>query len=204
MIGIDPSAKMIEAAKQKSNAIDWRIGSAEKIYLNDESIDGAIAVLTIHHWSDLTKGFKELNRILKDDGRIIIFTSSAEQMKSYWLTHYFPKMMKDSIKQMPSIETVKNIIAETGFQITQIEKYFVKDDLEDLFLYSGKQNPELYLKPEVRNGISSFSSLANIDEIKNGIGKLKEDITSGKIKEVINSFENNLGDYLFIAAEKVS
>ncbi len=36
------------------------------------------------------------------------------------------------------------------------------------------------------------------------IDKLRKHITSLKIKEVINSFENNLGGYLFVTAEKVS
>lgn len=39
-IGMDPSEKMLEKAKQKNQLIDWKIGQAESITLETESIDG--------------------------------------------------------------------------------------------------------------------------------------------------------------------
>ena len=89
-----------------------------------------------------------------------------------------------------------------GFEMVNTEKYFVKPDLQDYFLYCGKERPELYLKEEVRNGISSFSALANQQEVERGLLKLKTDIDTGKIDEVIESFQNNEGDYLFITCQK--
>ncbi|MEO8399790.1 MAG: class I SAM-dependent methyltransferase, partial [Ignavibacteriaceae bacterium] len=75
-------------------------------------------------------------------------------------------------------------------------------DLEDLFLYSGKHNPEQYFNPQIRKGISFFSLFVNKDEIEKGMEKLKADIDSGKINDVIKSYENDLGDYLFVVGEK--
>ena len=90
-IGIDPSIEMLEKAKIKNKTIDWRIGTAEKTSLAPKSVDGIIGTLTIHHWADLEKGFSELFRVLKQDGQIIIFTSTPTQMNRYWLNHYFRK-----------------------------------------------------------------------------------------------------------------
>ena len=102
IIGIDPSEKMILNARAKNNQIDWIIGTAEETGLNDESVDGIICCLTIHHWTDLSIAFKESNRILRKSGRYVIFTSTSEQMEGYWLNQYFPKMLADSQQQMPS------------------------------------------------------------------------------------------------------
>ena len=101
-IGIDPSEKMLEKAKIKNAEIDWKIGSAENTELPKNYVEGIIGSLTIHHWTDLKNGFSELYRVLKPNGRIVIFTSTPKQMKGYWLNHYFPKMLSDSMTQMPT------------------------------------------------------------------------------------------------------
>ncbi|NKI30426.1 class I SAM-dependent methyltransferase [Croceivirga thetidis] len=201
-IGIDPSELMLEKAKLKNNKIHWKIGSAENTGLPANFVDGIIGSLTIHHWTDLTLGFSELNKVLKKNGRIVIFTSTPEQMKGYWLNHYFPKMLSDSITQMPTLEKVKKAITDSGIEFIETHKYFIKPDLEDQFLYCGKQNPELYFDEQIRHGISSFSSLSNQTEVENGLSELRIDIDSGKIKDIINSYENTLGDYLYIIAKK--
>lgn len=202
LIGIDPSQKMLAKAKQKNKNIDWRIGVVENIDLPDRSVDGIIGSLTIHHWTDLQKGFCELYRVLKPNGHIVIFTSTPEQMKGYWLNHYFPKMLNDSIIQMPSLESVEKVMVSSGFNISEIDPYFIKPDLKDKFLYCGKHNPHLYFDERIRHGISSFSSLANRSEVEQGLTQLKNDIDSGKIKEIIDSYKNDMGDYLFIIGKK--
>jgi len=203
-IGIDPSTKMLEKAKLKTNKIDWRIGSAENIELPQNFVDGIIASLTIHHWTHLKRGFSQLYKVLKPKGSIVIFTATPQQMKGYWLNHYFPKMLAASIIQMPTFENLKTAMEDNGFELLETEKFFIKPDLEDQFLYCGKQNPELYFNEQIRNGISSFSSLANKTEVEQGLYKLRKDIDSGKIKEVMKLYENDLGDYLFIVGKKTN
>ena len=201
-IGIDPSEKMLDKARLKNDKIEWRLGSAENTGLPKNYVHGIIASLTIHHWTDLEKGFEELYSILKPGGKIVIFTSTPTQMKGYWLNYYFPKMMKDSIRQMPALEMIKKSMGQAGFEITGLDKYFIHPALADKFLYCGKHNPELYFEEEIRNGISSFSSLANKNEVVEGLSKLRKDIDTGEISEIIKSYENQLGDYLYVVGEK--
>jgi ubiquinone/menaquinone biosynthesis C-methylase UbiE len=200
--GIDPSKEMLEKAKLKNNKIDWRIGTAENTGLPPNFVDGIIGSLTIHHWSNLKSGFSELHKVLKPNGCMVIFTATPEQMKGYWLNHYFPKMLADSITQMPTFEKVQTTMKVSGFELLQTEKYFIKPDLEDQFLYCGKQNPELYFDEQIRHGISSFSSLANKTEVKQGLSELRRDIDAGKIDEIIKLYENDLGDYLYLIGKK--
>lgn len=201
-IGMDPSIKMLNQAKQHTSKVEWCLGKAENTGISANSIGGIIATLTLHHWDDVGKSFSELARVLKPNGRIVIFTATPDQMQGYWLNHYFPHMMEVSCKQMPTLEEIKEALNAAELSIEQMEKYQVKRDLEDLFLYSGKHQPERYLNPGVRNGISSFTALANREEVSQGLGVLEQDIASGKIEEVMESYENELGDYLFVVAEK--
>ncbi len=201
-IGIDPSEKMLEKAKLKNKEIDWKIGSAENTELPKNYVDGIIGSLTIHHWTDLKNGFMELYRVLKPNGKIVIFTSTPKQMKGYWLNHYFPKTLADSIVQMPTLESVKIAMKNVGLELLETVKYFIKPDLQDQFLYCGKQNPELYFDDQIRHGISSFSSLANRTEVGQGLSELRKDIDSGMIKDIIKNYENVFGDYLYIIGKK--
>ena len=201
-IGVDPSAEMLKKARKRNSLVDWGTGKSDSVPLESESVDGILASLTIHHWEDLNSSFRELCRVLRSDGKLVIFTSTAEQMDGYWLNHYFPKMMKDSANQMPSYEKIERNLRRNDFKIVETEKYFVRDDLQDLFLYSGKHNPELYLDAEIRKGISSFSSLAKGNEVETGLGRLRDDIKVGKVQDIIREFDNKDGDYLFLIAHK--
>ncbi|GAA0194939.1 class I SAM-dependent methyltransferase [Fulvivirga kasyanovii] len=202
MIGIDPSETMLENARAAGMEVQWKIGMAENTGLESDSIDGIVATLTIHHWPDLASGFSELSRVIRDGGRIVIFTSTPEQMEGYWLNYYFPVMLKQSMAQMPALHKVTAAMESAGFAVLELEKYNVEPDLQDFFLYSGKHKPDLYLNPDIRRGISSFSSLANALEVEAGLKALKEDMLSGKVEEVIQSYQNDSGDYLFIVGNK--
>ncbi|WP_342329003.1 class I SAM-dependent methyltransferase [Pedobacter sp. FW305-3-2-15-E-R2A2] len=204
MFGTDPSDQMLKIAEENVSPVIWKKGYAEKIDFPDAMFDGAIATLTIHHWLDLAKALKELYRVLKAGSNLVIFTSTSEQMRNYWLHHYFPKMMSSAMNQMPSFSKIWEYGTDAGFEITRTEKYFVAAELEDLFLYSGKRKPEMYLDPEIRKGISSFSDLAQADEISSGLELLERDIKSQKINIVRDRFDDRMGDYLFIVLSKTA
>ncbi|MCB0641315.1 MAG: class I SAM-dependent methyltransferase [Phaeodactylibacter sp.] len=201
-IGLDPSERMLSIAREKNAAIDWRSGRAEAIPLADATMDGVVASLTIHHWPDLLQGFSEVRRVLKPGGRLVLFTSTAEQMLGYWLNAYFPKMLADSIRQMPQETAILEALKTAGLEMLDKEAYFVQDDLEDLFLYAGKNRPHLYLDPQVRKGISSFSDLANQLEVQQGLQCLEEDLKTGKLAAVICQYSNDAGDYCFLTTIK--
>lgn len=202
LVGVEPSERMLHEARSRSKAVNWLQGSAEKIPAADGSFDGAIATLTIHHWSDPGKAFAEIDRVLCHGGRMVLFTSTPEQMKRYWLNHYFPQMLHASVTQMPALTDIEKAIAGTALKIATVEKYFVKDDLQDGFLYIGKNAPERYFDEAVRHGISSFSSLANAVEVESGLAQLRADIDSGAFEKVKAGYENETGDYLFVVLEK--
>ena len=63
--GVDPSDKMLEEAKFKSQKIIWVNGSAESVPVENKYFRGSIATLTVHHWDNLPTAFLEISRVLK-------------------------------------------------------------------------------------------------------------------------------------------
>jgi ubiquinone/menaquinone biosynthesis C-methylase UbiE len=196
--GVEPSDIMLEQAKAKSKNIAWIKGTAENIPFDNETFDGALGSLTLHHWQNIEQGFKELFRVLKPGSPLVFFTSLPEQTAGYWLMHYFPRLIKASSQNLPSLEFLKTCGDKAGLKFITQENYFVKEDLRDLFLQSGKHDPELYFNENVRKGISTFAALSNKEEVDAGLKQLRADIDSGKFQEIKQKHENEIGDYCFV------
>lgn len=198
--GFDQSEKMLQEAKLKTDLIAWSCFDVTHLGYDNEEFDGAICSLAIHHFPNLDLAFAEIARVLKPNSKLVIFTSTPAQMQNYWLTHYFPEMMEKSCLQMPSIESIQNLLTNCDLKITTTEPFFITPDLKDFFLYSGKFRPHIYLSQSVRNGISSFKNFCSESELESGLTRLAADIESEKINITLN--EKSLGDYMFITLRK--
>ena len=201
---LDPSETMLAIARAKAPFTEWIQGSAEKIHAPDSRFDGAIATLTIHHWTDIKKAFQEIHRVLEINSRFVLFTSLPEQMAGYWLNHYFPNMMQTSIQKMPGLSQIIDAGRCAGFHLQCTELYNIRLDLEDHFLYSGKMNPALYLDDYFRKGISSFIGMDDQEDIYTGLINLASDKSSGHIKTIQEKFQNTNRDYIFVVLTKIS
>lgn len=200
--GIDQSETMLVAAREKAPEIAWHRGHVVAQPFGASCFAGAICTLAIHHFSDHAAAFREVARVVETGGRFVVLTSTPEQMRSYWLCHYFPEALRRSADQMVSVSDMAELLDRAGLAIEVIEPWSIPKDPIDLFLYSGKHDPRLYLDPSVRRGISTFANLADPAEVSAGVAKLDADIASGAIAGVMSRYENDAGDYVFVAARK--
>jgi SAM-dependent methyltransferase len=199
--GIDVSDVMISQAKEKNPRVQWQLSSADAIPYPSTFFDGAICTLAIHHFPELLGPFKEVHRSL-NHGHFVIFTAFPEQMCGYWLCRYFPEMMRSSINQMPAQELVVTSLQNAGFEVEDIIPFYVTNELQDLFLYSGKERPEQYLDPLVRSNMSSFASKCSDQELEKGLQLLRADLASGEFEKVTRSYQTSEGDYAYVVANK--
>jgi len=199
--GIDQSELMISRAKEKAAHMEWHVGDAEALPFPAESLQGVTCILAIHHFKNVRNAFMEVFRVI-DKGRFVIVTAYPDQMMGYWLNEYFPRAMRRGTRQMLSKTALFAELERAGFKPSIEETFEVPRDLQDLFLQSGKYKPEIYLRPEVRAGISTFANLASEEEVSEGCRRLEQDIQSGRINQVIADYATPGGDYVFVAAEK--
>lgn len=202
LTGADPSALMLETAAKNNPGADLVCAGADHLPFDDEYFGGAMAVLTFHHWQQRQQSLEELHRVIRPGGRLVFFTFTPQQVHGYWLAHYFPEMIREAARSVPEATEMSRMLATAGFGNLHLEPYFVRDDLEDRFMYAHKSRPEQYLDQDFRNGISSFRLAPNRQEIGDGLARLEADIAGGHIHEVMDRYANDTGDYLFIVAEK--
>lgn len=199
--GADASAVMLERARSKDCQVAWMLAEAQALPYDDRRFAGVICTLAIHHFIGLEATFAEVARVLRA-GMFVLFTAFPEQMRSYWLCHYFPRMMEESIARMPPKATVLRALSAAGFTEPVVVPFVVSRDLQDLFLYAGKVRPELYLDASVRSNISSFATLCPAQELEEGLERLRADIAENRFQSIARQYVSASGDYAFVVAAK--
>lgn len=199
--GVDISTQMLDKARKKNPQISWIQGDAKMLPFPPHTFDGAISTLATHHIAAIDIAFREVFRVLRG-GRFVIFTSFPEAMKEWWLVEYFPKMMARGCEVMASEERLSHALEDAGFGNIHVDPFTITNSLEDWFIHAGKYRPEIYLDPAIRANMSNFAVADNHNEIEQGCARLREDIASGAINDIIRSYEPGAGDYAFVIAEK--
>lgn len=94
VIAIDQSAEMLAVMREKfpDAAIDYRVGGSEALPIEDKTVDYAFANMVLHHVEDPALAIREMTRILKPNGKLIItdldshdFTFLIEEHHDRWL-----------------------------------------------------------------------------------------------------------------------
>lgn len=88
VIGIDPTAKMIEYAKAQDStkvtvSMHFEQAGAEHIPCPDNHADIIVAVNSLHHWQDVTKGLSEVRRVLKPTGKLLLIDELWDEMPEF-------------------------------------------------------------------------------------------------------------------------
>jgi SAM-dependent methyltransferase len=205
LTGVDQSETMLSAARKKFSEVDWRCADVEALPFADGVFAGVICTNAVNHFADIRASFREIGRVLSPNARFVIFTASRDQMRSYWLNAYFPVTLQRAIEQMPPTSLIEAVLAESGMHLVDAEPWKIPPDPVDMFLYAGKHQPELYLDPTVRAGISQFANLGDPEEVAAGIDRLRHDVKTGRIVRVMESYHLAAagdGDYLFYVAQR--
>lgn len=205
--GVDVSRTMLDKAANRARegasnpAIEWRLGNAMSLPFADGSFRGVSCTLATHHFPELLTPFREAQRVMSS-GRIVLFTAFPEQMQRYWLCHYFPRMLERSCASMPTRAATEDALRAAGFVDVEVIPFEVTNDLQDLFLQSGKQRPEIYFDATVRANISSFAAQSEPAEVEQGLERLRADLSDGTFESVARRYDGATGDYVFVAATK--
>ena len=93
--GSDISAEMLKSAAQNLSAqgygdrVSFKVGNVQSLPFEDNSIDFLISTLSLHHWSDPAKAFREVQRVLKPGGQCLIFDLRRDCRRAfYWLVWF--------------------------------------------------------------------------------------------------------------------
>lgn len=70
--GVDPAPEMRDLARRRNPGADLRLGTAEQTGFPDAEFDRVVSVNTVAIWPDLEAGLRELHRVTRQGGRVLI------------------------------------------------------------------------------------------------------------------------------------
>lgn len=171
VLAIEPSEVMIR--QRPRGAARCIQASAEALPLASASFDAAMAVLTMHHWTDLERGLREMARVAR---RRVVLVTWVPDAAPFWLTaDYFPEIYAYDRSIFPSSDVLTKLLERT-IGPTNLEPVPIPHDCTDGFLCSYWRRPESYLDSRKRGAISSFARI----DVEPGLTKLRADLSSGR------------------------
>jgi SAM-dependent methyltransferase len=172
VIALEPSAVMI--AQRGPDRVPAIQCSAGRLPLLDDSVDAAMAIITIHHWDDEQEaGVRELRRVAR--GPVVIVTYDPRVSGRMWLmADYLPEVaaLDDAIFPLP-----ERVAAWLGAGVA-IEPVPIHRDTPDWMLGSFWAHPERVLDPVARAGTSGFQRMdpAVVDRV---VRAVERDLADG-------------------------
>lgn len=176
VLAVEPSEVMIGQRPAPPLAAPCVQGWAESLPLESRSVDAAMAILSIHHWTDLERGLREMARVARK--RVVLLTWVPDA-SSFWLTEdYFPQILAHDRAIFPDSPTLATMLERTigPARMTPVP---IPHECTDGFLCAYWRRPECYLDAGRRNAISSFARI----DAEPGLAKLRADLESGRWAE---------------------
>jgi SAM-dependent methyltransferase len=172
VIAIEPSDVM--AAQRPSGSVPAIRARAGALPLRRQSVDAAMAVVTVHHWDeDQERGVRELRRVARD--AVVIVTFDAEISGQMWL-------MKEYLTEVAELDhrifpTPERLAAWLGGR-TVVRPLPIPRDTPDWMLGSFWAHPERVLDPDARQATSGFARMtpAIVERV---VTRLERDLASG-------------------------
>ncbi|CCZ06843.1 MULTISPECIES: bifunctional demethylmenaquinone methyltransferase/2-methoxy-6-polyprenyl-1,4-benzoquinol methylase UbiE [Culturomica] len=143
IIGIDISEKMLEIGRKKVEAaglaakIDLRYGDSERMEFADETFDAVTVAFGVRNFEHLEIGLKEMYRVLKQEGKVVILEFSMpryfpmRQLYRFYFRHILPLVggwisgnkgayvyLPESVSRFPQGNDFLQILSVCGFKRT--------------------------------------------------------------------------------------
>jgi demethylmenaquinone methyltransferase/2-methoxy-6-polyprenyl-1,4-benzoquinol methylase len=139
VVGVDFSREMVELGREKiknsdySGRITLEVAPCEAIPFADETFDSVTIAFGIRNVVDRLQGLKEMHRVMKRGGRMVVLEFSTPRSRIFKSIYYFYflkvlpviggffssfsayKYLPDSVLEFPSREDFKGLMAEAGF-----------------------------------------------------------------------------------------
>lgn len=152
IIGVDPSAGMLEEAKKKDISAEFKKGEAKNLPIENEKADFLSISYGLRNVVDRMEGLREFNRTLKKGGMLVIleFTKLQNETimsktrdfymkkvlpkvgglvsKNYEAYNYLPNSIEGFLTKEKLIEELK----QSGFDIELVQGYSM--DISTLFI----------------------------------------------------------------------
>ncbi|MFC8847302.1 MULTISPECIES: class I SAM-dependent methyltransferase [unclassified Micromonospora] len=118
--GIEPSVRMRAVAQAQSPHPDVRYlaGSAEDLPVPSSSADYALMFLSWHHVQDKPRAARELARVLRPAGRLLLRGNFSDHHPEPWWLGHFPRGLEADLAQFQPLHEVIAMFTAAEWRVT--------------------------------------------------------------------------------------
>jgi SAM-dependent methyltransferase len=196
VVAVEPSRVMIN--QRPTGTAPAVQAAAEALPLRTGAVEAALAVLTVHHWTDVAAGVSEMLRIARR--RVIIMTWDHDVIEEFWLLReYVPAAAETDARLAVPMDMLASLLGREQVSVVTIP---VPHDCVDGFGGAYWRRPRAYLDDTVQRGMSLFS-MTPANEVREGLSRLETDLSTGEWQRrhanLLHMPELDLGYRLLIA-----
>jgi SAM-dependent methyltransferase len=164
---------------------------AEHLPYQNASFDCAICINVVRHLTDRHAAFAEARRVLRA-GPLLIRTTTQETERAHWAHAYFPTLANHQPPAQPERELAGDL-ERAGFDRVALRRFHYQGDGDGSF-QALKYNPHALLDSAVTGNLAVFKRLPAA-ELAHGLQRLRGDLASGRLPEVIAQYQPALVEY---------
>lgn len=191
VVAVEPSHAMIAQRSSRAPAVQADAGG---LPFRDGAFAASLAILTVHHWPDRTRGLAELARVARD--RVVLLTWDPASAGFWLVDDYFPELVAIDRRIFPTMDELAAALGDLD-----VRPLPIPHDCADGFLGAYWRRPAAYLDPTVRRAVSTFARLRSPEP---GLARLRQDLADGtwhhRHARLLEADELDLGYRLVIAS----
>ena len=120
VVGVDPSAGMLEKARAKVSERQLAKARAESLPFPDASFDRVVMVNAVHHFADARKAFLEARRVLNDEGCVLsIALDPSDGVDDWYVYDFFGGTRARDCERFPKTSKLRAWMTAAGFRDCQ-------------------------------------------------------------------------------------
>jgi SAM-dependent methyltransferase len=172
VLALEPSVEMIRQRPPGASPAVRAV--AEALPIRDHAVDAALAVLTVHHWTDWRAGLAELRRIAPLQ---VVLAYDTLRHADFWFVREYVPEIADLERIRPSADDIAHELGADS--VTALPLPW---DFTDGVFPAYWRRPAAYLDPRVRRACSALAQTDPV-AVDRGIGQLRADLDSGRWQE---------------------
>ena len=121
--GVEPSVRMREVAlaQPPHPGVRYLAGSAEDMPVPAGRADYALMFLSWHHVQDKPRAVRELGRVLRPGGRLLLRANFRDHHPNPWWLEHFPNGLEVDAAQFQPLHEVIAMFTAAGWRVTSFE-----------------------------------------------------------------------------------